>query len=87
MKKNGILCTFRTPNRNEIMKIRCIVIDDEPLALQQMVNYVEKIPYLELVKACTGPTEAMEIMATEKLMPYLQISRCPISTVWSIYVP
>lgn len=61
------MCTFRTPNRNEIMKIRCIVIDDEPLALQQMVNYVEKIPYLELVKACTGPTEAMEIMATEKI--------------------
>lgn len=49
------------------MKIRCIVIDDEPLALQQMAMYVEKIPYLELVKACTGPTEAMEVLATEKI--------------------
>lgn len=49
------------------MSIRCIVIDDEPLALQQMVSYVGKIPYLELVKACSGPTEAMEVMATEKV--------------------
>ncbi|NLA15658.1 MAG: response regulator transcription factor [Bacteroidales bacterium] len=47
--------------------MRCIVIDDEPLALQQMAMYVGKIPYLELVKACTGPTEAMEVMATEKI--------------------
>jgi len=31
-----------------------------------MAMYVEKIPYLELVKACTGPTEAMEVLATEK---------------------
>jgi len=49
------------------MNIRCLVIDDEPLALQQMVSYVGKIPYLELVKACSGPTEAMEVMATEKV--------------------
>lgn len=44
------------------MNIRCIVIDDEPLALQQIRSYVEKIPYLELVRACSGPTEAMEVM-------------------------
>ncbi|MCK9346344.1 MAG: LytTR family DNA-binding domain-containing protein [Bacteroidales bacterium] len=49
------------------MNIRCIVIDDELLALQQLVSYVGKIPYLQLVKACSGPTEAMEIMATEKV--------------------
>ncbi len=49
------------------MNIRCIVIDDEPLALQQLVSYVEKIPYLKLVKACSGPTEAMEVMSVEKV--------------------
>jgi DNA-binding LytR/AlgR family response regulator len=49
------------------MKIRCIAIDDEPLALQQIAMYVGKIPYLELVRACAGPTEAMEVMATEKI--------------------
>lgn len=29
--------------------INCIAIDDEPLALKQMVNYVEKTPYLHLL--------------------------------------
>jgi len=47
------------------MNIRCIVIDDEPLALQQLSAFVKKIPYLELVKACSGPTQAMEILASE----------------------
>lgn len=28
--------------------IRCIAIDDEPLALHQMVDYIEKTPFLEL---------------------------------------
>lgn len=28
--------------------IRCIAIDDEPLALKQMVNYIDKTPFLEL---------------------------------------
>lgn len=28
--------------------IKCITIDDEPLALKQMVNYIEKTPFLEL---------------------------------------
>ena len=26
--------------------IRCILIDDEPLALQQMESYISKIPYI-----------------------------------------
>jgi len=49
------------------MNIRCIVIDDEPLALQQLSAFVKKIPYLELVKACSGPTQAMEVLASEPI--------------------
>ncbi len=30
--------------------IRCITIDDEPLALKQIVSYIEKTPFLELVE-------------------------------------
>lgn len=29
--------------------IRCLAIDDEPLALKQLTNFISKIPYLELV--------------------------------------
>ena len=31
------------------MNIRCIVIDDEPLAIRQMRSYISKVPYLELI--------------------------------------
>ena len=29
------------------MKIRCLAVDDEPLALQQINSYIEKTPFLE----------------------------------------
>ena len=47
--------------------IRCIIIDDEPLALQQMEGYIKKIPYLELVAACQSAMEAKEILENEKI--------------------
>ena len=42
------------------MKITCLIVDDEPLARNLLTDYVSKVPYLELIKACTGPLEAME---------------------------
>jgi len=47
--------------------IRCIIIDDEPLALQQMEAYVKKIPYLELVAACQSAVDAREILKNENI--------------------
>lgn len=47
--------------------IRCIIIDDEPLALQQMEGYVKKIPFLELVAACQSAIDAKEILEKEKI--------------------
>ena len=47
--------------------IRCIIIDDEPLALQQMEGYVKKIPYLELVAACQSAIEAKEIIENDNI--------------------
>lgn len=49
------------------MSIRCIVVDDEPVALLKMQRYVEQIPYLELVAACDTPIEAMRVMAENEV--------------------
>jgi len=38
--------------------IRCLAIDDEPLALQQLVNYIRKVPFLELAAPCQSALEA-----------------------------
>ena len=45
-----------------MMKIRCVVIDDEPLALRQLVDYVNRVPFLELIAACSSVVEALELM-------------------------
>lgn len=39
-------------------KLRCMVIDDEPLAVELMESYVRKTPFLELVGSCGSGTAA-----------------------------
>lgn len=45
--------------------IRCLAIDDEPLALQQLTAYIKKIPFLELVDSCQSAHDALTIMNQE----------------------
>ena len=45
--------------------IRCLAIDDEPLALQQLVTYIEKIPFLELAAQCQSALEARKYLEQE----------------------
>lgn len=47
--------------------IRTLVIDDEPLALQQLAAYVGKIPYLTPVGECQSALEARDIIAREQI--------------------
>ncbi len=42
--------------------IRCIAIDDEPLALAQISSYINKVPYLELVGRCRDAAEALKVL-------------------------
>src|SRR5476649_3097449 len=42
--------------------IRCIIVDDEPLALHVLEDYLSKIPFLQLVKATTNPIEALTLV-------------------------
>ena len=59
--------------------MKCIAIDDEPLALKKLTGYIEKTPFLELVKACHSPLEAIDTLVAESVdlvfvdinMPYL----------------
>lgn len=42
--------------------LRCIAIDDEPLALELLEDNISKVPYLHLVATCHNPLEAMKVM-------------------------
>ena len=39
-------------------KLTCLAIDDEPLALKQLVTYISKVPFLELAAQCQSALEA-----------------------------
>lgn len=45
--------------------IKCLAIDDEPLALQQLAGYIRKIPFLELCGTCESATEARKVLESE----------------------
>ena len=42
--------------------IRCLAIDDEPLALQQLTTYIGKVPFLELAAQCQSALEARKFL-------------------------
>lgn len=42
--------------------IRCIAIDDEPLALELLQDNISKVPFLQLVAACDTAMEALQVM-------------------------
>lgn len=46
------------------MKLNTLIIDDEPIALEKLRSYVDKISFLELAGACGSGLEAGEIIAT-----------------------
>jgi two-component system, LytTR family, response regulator len=47
--------------------MKCLAIDDEPLALQQLVVYIKKIPFLELAGECQSAEEARKMMEDENI--------------------
>lgn len=47
--------------------IRCIAIDDEPLALRQIKSYIERIANIELIALCSSATEAQQTLDKESV--------------------
>ncbi len=45
--------------------IRVLAIDDEPLALQQLVTYIGKVPFLELAGQCQSAIDAVRLLNSE----------------------
>ncbi len=45
--------------------IKVLAIDDEPLALQQLVAYIRRIPFFELCGECMSALEAQDILEHE----------------------
>lgn len=44
------------------MRLRCIAVDDEPLALDLLEDNIRQVPYLELVAKCADAFEAIKVL-------------------------
>ena len=51
---------------NSIMKIKCVITDDEPLARKGLRSYIEKIDFLTLVGECEDAIQLNAILKSEK---------------------
>lgn len=49
------------------MNIKCVAIDDEPLALRQISSYIERTPSLELVASLSNASDAYEVLESEQV--------------------
>jgi len=49
------------------MKLRCLIIDDEPLAQRVLEKYIAELSGLELVGKCGDAVEAMEVLKDKEV--------------------
>lgn len=49
------------------MSIRCLIVDDKPLAIDILSDYVGKISFLELEATTTNPIEGLRLVSEQKI--------------------
>jgi len=49
------------------MKLRCLIIDDKPLAIDVLADYARKVPFLELAATTTNPLEGLSIIREQPI--------------------
>jgi hypothetical protein len=65
------------------MSIRCIAVDDEPLAIEKIKSFTEKLPHLQLVATFSKIIGSHSINELEKLLPHGFV-RCHKSFIVSL---
>ena len=48
-------------------RINCLIVDDEPAALEVLEHFIGKVFFLHLVKKCQHAIEAMQILEENKI--------------------
>ena len=49
------------------MKLKCVIIDDEPIARKVLQEYIEEIDYLELAGQAENPLKAMSLLNADDI--------------------
>jgi YesN/AraC family two-component response regulator len=59
------------------MKLKCLIVEDEPIARKGIEEYVNDIPFLELVGSCESALPAGTILSENKIDLMLLDIRLP----------
>ncbi|WP_109301037.1 LytTR family DNA-binding domain-containing protein [Aquimarina sp. AU474] len=49
------------------MKVKCLLVDDEPLAIKLIKSHISKIDSLEVVATCNNALKAFEILSAQEI--------------------
>ena len=64
------------------MEIRCIIVEDEPLALERTKGYVQKLPFLNLLTTFDNATDALVFLQTKAVdLIFLDINLGEVSGI------
>lgn len=62
--------------------MRCVVIDDEPYALDLIKDYIQRTPFLELVSGFSNPFKALDFLNRERVdLIFLDINMPELSGI------
>lgn len=50
-----------------MQKFNCLIVEDEPIAAEIMEDYINQIPFLQLVATCNDAIHALQIIQKEKI--------------------
>lgn len=63
-------------------KIKCLIIDDEPLAQRVIEKFAQDLPFLEIVGKCNQAVEAMELLHQQQIdLMFLDINMPRLSGI------
>jgi two-component system LytT family response regulator len=62
--------------------MNCIAVDDEPLALKLIEDFVKKVPFLNFIKSCKNAFEAIDVIQKEEIdLVFLDINMPDVSGI------
>ena len=73
---------LKLTNSTKSCKTRCLIVDDEPLALKVIESHISKVPSLELICSCKNAMEAFDVLLKKKVdLVFLDVEMPEISGV------
>ncbi|WP_298740632.1 LytTR family DNA-binding domain-containing protein [uncultured Chitinophaga sp.] len=49
------------------LRLKCLVVDDEPVAIKGVVNFIKQLDFLEVADTCTSAIKATEILKAKDI--------------------